>query len=325
MSILTIKAIDSTKRDELCLAVKVYHEEFRPIHPINVIWLSSSKTSKINLKHCLAKSDLRIEFYQYEMYKEKQGLILGNMEELFSFKFPFSIGKRIFCLDVTSFTIWEIISLENVDYKMKLGRIENNALQMRSDIQRQFLKRRRNFRGIVINVMTEIQASNVMLDPLRSNLSIYHENNHTYEITGSVAGMYISILKEFEKSLNFTARLFKRKDGVWGISEIENQKILGNGMIGNLIRNEAEMIVASIDVIEQRFIGVDFLQPISGALAGIYIKADDIEEKFDFMSYVSPLRTISWITLMILSGLMSLFMFLLIKTLNKEAFSIVSS
>ena len=57
----------------------------------------------------------------------------------------------------------------------------------------------------------------------------------------------------------------------------------------------------------------------------LYIKADDIEEKFDFMSYVSPLRTISWITLMILSGLMSLFMFLLIKTLNKEAFSIVSS
>jgi hypothetical protein len=44
----------------------------------------------------------------------------------------------------------------------------------------------------------------------------YFSENQTYDITGIIQGMYYEVLKTFEEELNFTTRLYKRQDGIWG-------------------------------------------------------------------------------------------------------------
>ena len=45
----------------------------------------------------------------------------------------------------------------------------------------------------------------------------YFPANKTYDVTSLTQGPYYEILKQMEKKLNFTTRLYKRKKRGWGI------------------------------------------------------------------------------------------------------------
>ena len=299
--------------NELCSAIKTYKNEFNQLQPINVVWLLSNKNHKIKLKRCLAIADLKIEFH-YLLKNEMHGLILQTDIQS-SKEFNISINEKIFFLYLDSFTIWEMFSINGIKSRTKLGTIQKNSFIYELNVEKTFLKRRRNFKGIVLNAMTEISAPYVVLD---SNLELLPYNNQMYNVTHKVNGIYISILKMLEENLNFTTNFYKREDGAWGIPKIENGEIVLDGMLENLDKNEAELIVASFDVIHQRFNVVDYLQPITDALVGIYIKDEHIYEHFDFESYLSPLRQMSWVSLTIYSAFMSVLVYILLKIIKKK-------
>ena len=103
----------------------------------------------------------------------------------------------------------------------------------------------------------------------------------------------MDVLNHLSLTLNFTARIYKRKDGVWGMPSNET----ANGLIGNIFRNEADLAAAALAIGCPRCEVMDFLQPISHFRGGIYINKVAVDEDYDFTSYFEPFDRISWVLL----------------------------
>ena len=86
-----------------------------------------------------------------------------------------------------------------------------------------------------------------------------------------VQGKFQDILGIFSGVLNFKIRQFKRLDGGWGSLDKETGK--WNGMISNLVKNEADLISASLTLCCKRDEAVDFLlYPLATQSLGLVIK-----------------------------------------------------
>jgi hypothetical protein len=107
-------------------------------------------------------------------------------------------------------------------------------------------------------------------------LAPYFPGNKTYEVTGLAHGLYIEVLSLLETKLNFTTRLYKRQDGVWELATRDKNtgKFHASGMLTDLMSGNADMIVTSIAIINERSGVVDFLPPTTSDYGGLFILAD---------------------------------------------------
>ena len=87
-----------------------------------------------------------------------------------------------------------------------------------------------------------------------------------------VQGEGQDILRTFSKHLNFQIRQFKRIEGGWGA--FDKKKSQWNGMVSNLVKNNADMIVGSLDVCCGRTEAVDYLWPLKDRRIGFAIKSN---------------------------------------------------
>ena len=85
-----------------------------------------------------------------------------------------------------------------------------------------------------------------------------------------VQGKFQDILGIFSEILNFKIRQFKRLDGGWGSLNKETGK--WNGMISNLVNNEADLITASLTMCCKRTEIVDYLWVFETASLGLVVK-----------------------------------------------------
>ena len=107
--------------------------------------------------------------------------------------------------------------------KKNIKSIESNNFVERvkfigaNDFKTSFVKRRGNFHGIELNGMVELEPPMVYYPNDFTNKAKFFSNNDTYDMTNVVSGYFIDILHSLEKHYNFTTKLFKRKDGQWGM------------------------------------------------------------------------------------------------------------
>ena len=91
--------------------------------------------------------------------------------------------------------------------------------------------------------------------------------------------------------LNFTVRLFKRKDSKWGAIQRSTGK--WNGMVGNILNGDADLIATSLTIFGSRIQVLDFMYPLSDVTLGFAIKSK-FENKlhYDFLqdSYLTIIR-----------------------------------
>ena len=74
--------------------------------------------------------------------------------------------------------------------------------------------------------------------------------------------------------LNFTVRLFNRKDSKWGAVQKSTGK--WNGMIGNILNGDADFIAASLTIFGSRIQVLDFMYPLSEITFGFAIKSKSV-------------------------------------------------
>ena len=63
--------------------------------------------------------------------------------------------------------------------------------------------------------LTEIEEPAIHFPHDFVSNATYFPNNDTYDMTNIVDGIYIDMLNSMEKVLNFSTKLYKRKDGQW--------------------------------------------------------------------------------------------------------------
>ena len=106
-------------------------------------------------------------------------------------------------------------------------------------------------------------------------------------------GIAIELLRMLETDLFVDVELHLSKDGKYGILDTKTNK--WNGMIGELIRNEADMIVADLTITDDRTKVVDFTQPFMEVGVGIMVRVARRSATKGILGFLQPVAAQLWI------------------------------
>ena len=218
-------------------------------------------------------------------------------------EFDISVGEEVYFLDKNSFKIYEAYVVNNVHVTRYLGQFKeinkSSALFSPSDdFIDSFIERRKDFHGIQLIGMTESEKglSYIKIPNEFADQSNYFPENETYDVTSIVSGSYINALKHLEKSLNFSTKLYKRKDGLFGMPKIfSNGTIILNGMMKSIVESHVDIICAAMGILPIRHAYVDFLVPMSQKVASLFIANNKNLAITDWTVYLTPFSIKLWL------------------------------
>ena len=99
-----------------------------------------------------------------------------------------------------------------------------------------FVNRRGNFYGIQLKGMVDFEPPMTDFTKDYKSKVKYFPNNETYDVTDVSIGVFIDALKSLESTLNFSTRLYQRKDGAWGLpKKLPNGTIHTGGILQNIL------------------------------------------------------------------------------------------
>ncbi|CAJ0584483.1 unnamed protein product, partial [Mesorhabditis spiculigera] len=121
------------------------------------------------------------------------------------------------------------------------------------------------------------------------------KNHFELDANQKFEGFCIDLLTELSRDLGFTYAVHKVKDGRYG------NDVYGNGtwdgMIGEILRGEAEMAVAPLTVNFKRAEQVDFTKPFLSLGISILFKVPD-DQQPDLFSFLNPLSWEIWLAIL---------------------------
>jgi hypothetical protein len=245
-------------------------------------------------------------------------LIMGsNIQQLMS-NIQLQLNQEIYFLDTSTLEVFETYEINNMKTAQKLGVFNNNIYEAhhnedKSIIEQNFLYRRSNFKGLVLRTMIEIENPFIWFNVSNfKSVATYFSENQTYDVTGMIQGMFYEVLKTFEEELNFTTRIYKRQDGVWGGGTIDKDgHVKTIGMITNLVDGSADLIATPLSIVPPRNLIVDFLLPITYNVASLHIGSHQVGDQLDLTTYVKPFSLNLWILVFVMACVMTLLIYLI--------------
>lgn len=125
--------------------------------------------------------------------------------------------------------------------------------------------------------------------------------------TGGYEGFCIDLLEIVAGKLNFQYEIQLVKDGYYGLKS-ENGK--WNGMLGELMRKEADLAFAPLTITRMRENDFGFTRPFMSVGISIMVRKDSNAKSSRLFQFLSPLATETWFSLLFAFLLTSFCMFL---------------
>ncbi|XP_035721845.1 glutamate [NMDA] receptor subunit 1-like isoform X1 [Vespa mandarinia] len=136
-----------------------------------------------------------------------------------------------------------------------------------------------------------------------------HENSKIY----CCKGYCVDLLKELSKTINFTYNLALSPDGQFGSYVIKNSSVGGKkewtGLIGELVNERADMIVAPLTINPERAEFIEFSKPFK--YQGITILEKKPSRSSTLVSFLQPFSNTLWILVMVSVHVVALVLYLL--------------
>jgi hypothetical protein len=235
------------------------------------------------------------------------------------------LNQEVYFLESSSFKVFEAYEVNDIKTFRQLGIFSSNnsnKFHPEEDVEQYFIKRRSDFKGVVIKAMTEIEEPLLWFQDNFKSEAPYFRDNQTYDVTGLVEGMFFEVLTTLESELNFKTRLYKREDGIWGSGYLqEDGTYTTSGMISDLVNGSADMIVASLGIRHPRNLFVDYLPPITYDTGALYIQST--HDTTDFSTYFEPFSIVLWILIIVMASLITAMIYSIIVTLEvKNQFTV---
>ncbi|CAL7946864.1 unnamed protein product [Xylocopa violacea] len=126
-------------------------------------------------------------------------------------------------------------------------------------------------------------------------------------------GYCMDLLKELSKTINFTYSLALSPDGQFGSYVIKNSSVGGKkewtGLIGELVNERADMIVAPLTINPERAEFIEFSKPFK--YQGITILEKKPSRSSTLVSFLQPFSNTLWILVMVSVHVVALVLYLL--------------
>ena len=158
-----------------------YIKTFIPLTPIQISWKRASFQSRQILARFLSKNDL-LSFFENE-FSNRFGFIISNDIEDEMERKNININQGIYFINENTTEIWEKYDINGMIIKNKLGKFSNSRLRFKDGIDKSLLKRRSNFHGINLKVMTEETVPFVKFSNDYLQKAMYFGVNETYDVT----------------------------------------------------------------------------------------------------------------------------------------------
>ena len=179
------------------------------------------------------------------------------------------VGEEIYFLDSNTLKLYEAYVINQIHVIRYLGYIydannnSNAEFVQADDFVDSLVERRGNFHGLqLIGMLEKFQPGIYFPDDFAKN-TLYNSENDTYDLTKIAKGTFIDVLNDLERSLNFTTKLFKRKDGKWGIPhKMPNGSVFFDGQLQSVVEGPAHLICLFANL-HSRIPYLDFLPPIT--------------------------------------------------------------
>ena len=211
------------------------------------------------------------------------------------------LDSEVYFIDETTLKLYETYSVNNIHTTRYLGQfqIQDNIIFISTNFNPSFIKRRGNFHGSQLTAVTEeVLSISQLTDDFKSK-AIYFPNNQTYDVTDFIEGFSIDLLHSLEKLFNFSTRLYKRKDGLWGLSEkLQNGTFIPTGMLENLNDGSADFGWSGFSMTEGRLRHVDFLPMITNYYASVFLPRKSEIQDIDWQLYFRSFSRELWGTLL---------------------------
>ncbi|XP_048260195.1 glutamate [NMDA] receptor subunit 1 isoform X1 [Bombus terrestris] len=142
-----------------------------------------------------------------------------------------------------------------------------------------------------------------------------HENLQTFTATKTYCckGYCMDLLKELSKTINFTYSLALSPDGQFGSYVIKYNSVGGKkewtGLIGELVNERADMIVAPLTINPERAEFIEFSKPFK--YQGITILEKKPSRSSTLVSFLQPFSNTLWILVMVSVHVVALVLYLL--------------
>jgi hypothetical protein len=230
--------------------LKTFTKQFRAPNPLP-IYFNASKIERINLIRECSKHGLLLNWINKNASKENILIILLKEEDIPSTMKP-NINQQIYFL-TPKLNLYEKYVVNDKVILQLIGKFEDNIYFPTINIEQYFMKRRNSFHGIRLVGLTD-QSQETGIKNLDE--AIFLPSNNTYDVTNHLKGSFYGILKYLEKRLNFTTKIFKRKDGGWGMPiQYPNGSIeVSDGMVKDVMLGKADMIAASLSILYSRYV-----------------------------------------------------------------------
>ena len=110
-------------------------------------------------------------------------------------------------------------------------------------------------------------------------------------------GMAIELLQLLQADLSVDIELHLSKDGMYGGVDPETQ--MWNGMIGELIWDEADIVVADLTITDDRARVVDFTHPFMEVGVGVMVRVAQKGTARGFGGFLKPVAAQLWVTVFV--------------------------
>ena len=225
------------------------------------------------------------------------------------------LDSEIYFIDETTLKLYETYTVNNIHTAILLGQflIQDEVIFINSNnLNPSFIKRRGNFQGVHLTAVTEQILSMMELPKNFEFKANYFPNNQTYDVTNIVKGSGVDLLHSLENLLNFTTRLYKRKDGKWGLSKkIENGTYIPTGMLENLNDGSADFGWAGLSMTVGRLRHVDYLPVIINYYASIFISRNLEIQDIDWQLFLKSYSNELWGTLICAALIFSVLIYIM--------------
>ena len=197
-------------------------------------------------------------------------IITNSLQKTYLSNTRILIHQQILFYFEDSKELHEAYIINNLKIVRRLGIVKEDLFQWDKDVNPNFVRRRSNFQGITLKVMVEFEGNSMNANSSYITNAPYFPENETYLLNGYTYGVFHDVLNVLQGHLNFSAQLFKRKDGAWGMVYPQDDGTFKTvGFIGDLFLKKADFAIGNVIIFQTRAQFVDYL-PAVGVYQGKY-------------------------------------------------------
>ena len=281
------------------------------------LYYNHTLEAKITLTKAMAQKGLSLHWVK--KFSDSENFLLVLLQEHDIMFENIQINQQVYFL-TPSLELFEKYIVNEQIIVQKLGHFVDELYVPNISADENVIKRRQNFHGYEMIAVTEEIKSALEIRNLEN--ATYFPYNQTYDVTNSIQGSFFDIWKKLEKMLNFTTKIYKRKDKSWGVPrQLSNGTFeLSDGMIKDVWSGNVDALISAATILHARYLIIDYLQPIMTRDGGFFVRKEALQEDFDLTVYWHPFGDWTWFLILSSSSIVTLCILFLWKfpNLTKE-------